>query len=173
MSINSNPTVFQQNMKKHPASWHKNFLIYRQDTGDLITLYLGISLKIFEKIFKFPSGARQLIREKKTWNWKSQVRLPQVNVIYEPYLTHVHIIQLFSTLPPLRPSIFTEKMIPDKKEDAVKKTESHKYIPGRYEYYCHWAWDVNCWSNKVANACPIIIDLWISVQYVRILPFTL
>ncbi len=33
----------------------------------------------------------------------------------------------FSTLPPLRPSIFTEKMIPalpDKKDDAVKKQKA-------------------------------------------------
>jgi hypothetical protein len=133
----------------------------------VITLYLGISLKICVQIINFLQGPGNWFV--KNLKLKISWRLPQVNVIYEPYLTHVHIIQLFSTLPPLRPSIFTEKMIPalpDKKDDAVKKTESHKYIPGRFEYYFHWAWDVNCWS-KVANACPIIIDLWISVQYVR------
>ncbi len=174
MSINSNPTVYQQNMKNHPGIKIFSFIAGVMDTGDHPLLrYISENCR---KNYKFPSGARQLICEKMTWNWKSRVRLPQVNVIYEPYPTHVHIIQLFSTLPPIRPSIFTEKMIftalPDKKDDAVKKTESHKYIPGRYEYYFLWAWDVNCWS-KVANACPIIIDLWISVQCVRILPFTL
>ena len=117
----------------HPGIKIFSFIAGVMGTGD--HPLLRYIFENFRKNYKFPSGARQLIREKITWNWKSQVRLPQVNVIYEPYLTHVHIIQLFSTLPPLRPSIFTEKMIPalpDKKDDAVNKNRKPQ-IHTRYD----------------------------------------
>jgi hypothetical protein len=51
MTVNSNPTTFQLNMKKHPGSKFMTGVI-----GTVISLYLQISLRIFVKIRNYLKG---------------------------------------------------------------------------------------------------------------------